>query len=159
MNRKVVHVRRAVMLALLLLGLALVAVAAVVELLSLGLTPGFGVLQTLVFLLGVTALTVAGYLYLGRLRPTDAPRSLQADIGVRLSLTGLVLSYVSGFADLIRIGTHVQPEFERPFIGPIQLGGLLFGLFMILAGMGLNYTSRGKRQSSSLEFILNGKKK
>jgi hypothetical protein len=159
MNRKVVHVRRGVMLALLLLGLALVAVAAVVELLSLGLTPGFGVLQTLVFLLGVTALTVAGYLYLGRLRPTDAPRSLQADIGVRLSLTGLVLSYVSGFADLIRIGTHVQPEFERPFIGPIQLGGLLFGLFMILAGMGLNYTSRGKRQSSSLEFILNGKKK
>jgi hypothetical protein len=159
MNLKVLRVRRAVMLASFLLGLSLVIVAAIVEFIDLNLTPGFGVLQTLAFLLGVTALTVAGYLYLGQLRPSDAPRSLQADIGIRLSLTGLVLSYVCGFADLIRIGTHVQPEFDRPFIGPLQLGGLLFGLLMILGGMVLYFTSRGKRPSSSLEFILNGKKK
>ena len=91
-------------------------------------------------------------------RPPDTPRSLQADIGVRLSLTGLVFCYVTGFADLIRIGTHVQPEFERPFIGPLQLAGFVVGLLILLGGMVLYYTSRGKRPSSSMEFILNGKK-
>ena len=146
------------MLVLFVLGIGLVVVAAVVEIYQLGPTPGFGVLQTLVFLLGITALTVAVYLYLGTLRPADTPRSLQADIGVRLSLTGLVLCYVCGFADLIRIGTHVQPEFDRPFIGPLQLSGLLLGLLVLVAGMILYYTSRGKRPASSLEFILNGKK-
>jgi hypothetical protein len=157
MNKKVVHVRRTAMLASAFLGLALVAVAIILEFQSLVLTPGFGVVQTLLFLLGVTLLTISGYLYLSKRRPADAPRSLQADIGVRLSLTGLVLCYVSGFADLIRIGTHVQPEFDRPFIGPLQLGGLVIGLIIILAGMVLYFTSRGKRGSSSLEFILNGK--
>jgi hypothetical protein len=158
MNNKVLGIRRAVMWSLAILGLILIAVAAVVEWLDLGLTPGFGVLQTFVFLLGITSLTVAIYVYLSASRPPDTPRSLQADIGVRLSLTGLVLCYVSGFADLIRIGTHVQPEFERPFIGPLQLGGLVLGLLVLVAGMLLYYTSRGKRPSSSLEFILNGKK-
>lgn len=146
------------MLGLIFLGIAFVVAAAALEILNLGPTPGFGVLQTLVFLLGITALTVAVYLYLRGLRPPDAPRSLQADIGVRLSATGLVLCYVCGFADLIRIGTHVQPDFERPFIGPLQLGGLVVGLVVLIAGIILYYTSRGKRESSSLEFILNGRK-
>lgn len=159
MSNKVLRVRRAVTLALLLLGVVLIAVAATAERLDLGLTPGFGVLQTFFFLLGITSLTIAAYLYLGSLRSPDTPRSLQADIGLRLSLTGLVLCYVSGFADLIRIGTHVQPDFERPFIGPLQLGGLALGLLILLLGIGLHYTSRGQRPASSLEFILNGKNK
>ena len=142
-----------------MIGVFLMIGAIVAELYDLGPTPGFGVLQTLVFLLGVTALTLAIYLHLSALRPPDAPSSLQAEIAVRLSATGLVLCYVSGFADLIRIGTHVLPEFDRPFIGPLQLSGLVLGLIVLVAGMILYYTSRGRRESSSLEFILNGKKK
>ena len=158
MGNKAIRVRRAVMAVMGVLGALLVVVAAAVEFLGVDLTPGFGVLQTLAFLLGISALTFAIYLSMSAGRPPDAPRSLQAGIGVRLSLTGLVLCYVSGFADLIRLGTHVQPEFERPFIGPLQLGGLLLGLLLLIAGMLLYYTSRGKRPSSSMEFLLNGKK-
>lgn len=158
MSNKVLRVRRAVILGLLALGIFLVVAAVVAEFIGLGPTPGFGALQTLVFLLGITALTVAIYLYLRALRPPDAPRSLQAEIGIRLSATGLVLCYVSGFADLIRIGTHIGPEFDRPFIGPLQLGGLLLGLLVLVAGMALHYTSRGQRTTSSLDFIINGKK-
>jgi len=158
MSSKAARVRRAVIAVLSLLGVALVVTAAAVELFGLDLTPGFGVLQTLAFLAGVTALTIAIYLWMNASRPPDTPRSLQADIGLRLSLTALVFCYVAGFADLIRIGTHVQPEFERPFIGPLQLGGLVFGLVVLVSGMALFYTSRGKRASSSMEFILNGKK-
>jgi len=155
---KATRVRRVVIAVLSLLGVLFVVGAVATELLGLDLTPGFGVLQTLAFLVGLTALTIAAYVSMSAGRPPDAPRSLQADIGVRLSLTGLVFCYVTGFADLIRIGTHVQPEFERPFIGPLQLGGLVVGLFILLGGMVLYYTSRGKRPSSSMEFILNGKK-
>jgi drug/metabolite transporter (DMT)-like permease len=155
---KVTRVRRMVIAALSLLGVVFVVGAVATELLGLDLTPGFGVLQTLAFLVGLTSLTIAAYLFMAGRRPPDAPRSLQADIGVRLSLTGLVFCYVTGFADLIRIGTHIQPEFERPFIGPLQLGGFVVGLLILLAGMVLYYTSRGKRPSSSMEFILNGKK-
>jgi hypothetical protein len=158
MNNKPIRVRRAVIAVLSVLGLLLTIGAVATELLGLDLTPGFGVLQTLAFLMGLTALTIAAYLFMATGRPPDAPRSLQADIGVRLSLTGLVFCYVTGFADLIRIGTHIQPEFERPFIGPLQLGGFVVGLLILLAGVVLYYTSRGKRQSSSMEFILNGKK-
>ena len=158
MSNRAIRVRRAATAVLSILGVLLIVVAVAVELFGLDLTPGFGVLQTLAFLAGVTALTVAVYLWMNAGRPADAPRSLQADIGLRLSLTGLVFSYVAGFADLIRIGTHVQPEFERPFIGPLQLGGLVFGLLILLSGILLFYTSRGKRPSSSMEFILNGKK-
>lgn len=158
MSSRAARVRRAVIVILSLLGVVFIIGAIIAELVGIGPTPGFGVLQTLAFLLGVSALTVAIYLYLSAGRPADAPQSLQAGIGIRLSLTGLVLCYVSGFADIIRIGTHVQPEFERPFIGPLQFGGLVLGLMTLLAGMVLYYTSRGKRASSSMEFILNGKK-
>ncbi len=159
MSSQVLRVRRTVTWGLAIVGVFLMIGAVVAELYKLGPTPGFGVLQTLVFLLGVTALTVAIYLHLSALRPPDAPSSLQAEIAIRLSATGLVLCYVSGFADLIHIGTHVAPEFDRPFIGPLQLSGLLLGLVVLVAGMLLYYTSRGRRPSSSLEFILNGKKK
>lgn len=158
MSNKVLRIRRAVMLVLSILGIFLVVAALISEIYDLGPTPGFGALETLAFLLGVTALTIAIYLHLRAQRPPDSPPSLQADIGIRLSATGLVLCFVSGFADLIRIGTHIGPEFDRPYIGPLQLGGLVVGLLVLVAGMVLHYTSRGQRPSSSLEFILNGKK-
>ena len=88
--------------------------------------------------------------------PPDSPRSLQADIAVRLGATGLVFLYVSGLSDLIGIGTHSQPNFERPFVGPLQLGGIGIGLLTILIGLYLYHTSRGTRESSSMEFLLNG---
>ncbi|HNS40151.1 MAG: hypothetical protein LC131_01240 [Anaerolineae bacterium] len=158
MSDQVRRVRHAVMWILIVSGVLLVVGSFAAELIGLDLTPGFGVLQTLAFLSGVTLLTIAIYLHLFESRPSDAPYSLQATIGTRLSLTGLVLCYVCGFADLIGIGTHVPPEFERPFIGPLQWGGLMLGLLLVLTGIILYYTSRGKRASSSLGFILNDQK-
>ena len=120
--------------------------------------PGFGMVQMFQLLLGLTLLTIAGYLRIHSLRSRDAPRSLQADVGIRLGATGLVFAYVSGLSDLIGIGTHVIPSFGRPFVGPLQLGGLLVGVIMITIGMLLYMTSRGSRQSSSLESLLKNDK-
>ncbi len=139
----------------LLLGSALSVMSLAAELLGLDLTPGFGIVQMFQLLLGITFFTVAAFLYLKRLRPANAPRSLQADIGGRLAATGLIFAYVAGLSDLIGIGTHVEPSFERPFVGPLQLGGLGLGVLSIIVGIVLYYTSRGARDASSMEFLVN----
>jgi hypothetical protein len=145
-----------IILLLFLVGNVLVIVSLAAEILGLDLTPGFGIIQMLQLLIGLTLLTLAGFLHIYSLRPEDAPRSLQADIGIRLAATGLVFAYVAGLSDLMGIGTHVEPAFERPYVGPLQLGGLVLGIISITAGMILYHTSRGSRHTSSLEFLLNG---
>lgn len=145
-----------IVLSLFLVGNVLVIVSLAAEILGLDLTPGFGIVQMVQLLFGLTLLTLAGFLHIYSLRAPGTPRSLQADIGIRLAATGLVFAYVSGLSDLMGIGTHVEPNFERPYVGPLQLGGLVLGIFSITVGMILYHTSRGSRQSSSLEFLLNG---
>ena len=133
---------------LLILGIIFVAISFIDR------TPGFGAIQMLQMLLGVSAITLAIFLIMYKLRDPDEPRSLQADIAIRLALSGLVFCFVAGFSDLIGIGTHVNPRFERPFLGFLQLVGLGIGGFTILAGVVLYHTSRGNRQASSLEFLI-----
>jgi len=154
-NSKSANLRRNVTLGLFSIGLILIILSLGAEFFGLDITPGFGMVQMFQLLVGITALTLSLFLYMKRLRQ-DTPRSLQADIGVRLAATGLVFSYVSGLSDLIRIGTHVEPQFERPYVGPLQLGGLVLAVVVIIIGMALYYTSRGRRPKSSMEFIVNG---
>ena len=155
---KTSHTRRNVTIILAILGVILIVLAIAADTMRLDPTPGFGMVQMVALLTGLTCLTLAPFLYLHSLRPKDAPRSLQADIGTRLGATGLVFAYVIGMSDLIGIGTHVNPSFERPFVGPLQMGGMGLGLLMIIAGLILYYTSRGPRESSSLGFLLSGRK-
>lgn len=145
-----------VVLLLFLVGNVLVILSLAAEILGLNLTPGFGIVQMVQLLFGLTLLALAGFLHIYSLRAPDTPRSLQADIGIRLAATGLVFAYVAGLSDLMGIGTHVEPNFERPYVGPLQLGGLVLGIISITVGMILYHTSRGSRQTSSLEFLLNG---
>lgn len=154
-KRRVRQVQDIVAVLLLIIGLALGGLALSAEFIGLDFTPGFGMVQMFQLLVALTSLTVAGFIILWRQRPSDAPRSLQADIGIRLAATGLVFAIVSGLSDLIGIGTHVLAnEFERPHVGPLQLGGFLLGVISIVAGMFLFHTSRGTRQTSSMEFLI-----
>jgi hypothetical protein len=50
----------------------------------------------------------------------------------------------------------VEPQFERPYVGPLQLGGLGLAVLVIIVGLALYYTSRGARPQSSMSFIVNG---
>ncbi len=132
--------------------LSLVSLGA--ELLGLDLTPGFGIVQMVQLLLGLTLLTMAAFIHIWLTHRRSAPRSLQADIGVRLAATGLVFAYVSGLSDLLQIGTHLEPDFVRPYVGPLQLGGIALGILSIVAGILLYYTSRSSRKTSSLGFLI-----
>lgn len=154
-SSKIVRLRRNVTLSLFGIGIILITLSLGAEFIGLDLTPGFGMVQMFQLLVGITALTLALFLHINALRQ-EMSRSLQADIGVRLAATGLVFAYVTGLSDLLSIGTHVQPQFERPFVGPLQLGGLALAVLVIVVGLALYYTSRGTRQKSSMEFIVNG---
>lgn len=135
------------------LGFLLGALSLLADYIGLDLTPGFGILQMVVLLIGMTCIIVALYGYIYGLRGAQAPRSLQADIGIRLGATGLVLAYVAGLADLIGIGTHVEPAFARPYVGPLQIGGISLGILCISVGLYLYYTSRNGDHDSSMDFI------
>lgn len=154
-NGKTANLRRNVTLLLFGVGIISITLSLGAEFFGLDLTPGFGLVQMFQLLVGITALTLALFLYINSLRQ-KMPRSLQADIGIRLAATGLVFAYVTGLSDLLSIGTHVEPQFERPFVGSLQLGGLALAIVVIVVGLILYYTSRGTRQKSSMEFIANG---
>ncbi len=157
MRDKTSQIRKIVIIVLALLGIVFIVLSIIADAIRLDSTPDFGVVQMVAFLAGLTFLTLAAYLFVYSLRPKGTPRSLQADIGVRLGLTGLVFVYITGFSDLLGIGTHVDPSFDRPFVGPLQLGGLLLGTLVIIAGLLLFFTSRGTtRETSSMEFLVNG---
>lgn len=145
---------RLIILVLFLIGVFLIVFSVAAERFGLNLTTGFGLIQMTQLLVGLTCVTLAGFFHVYSLRPGNTPRSLQADIGVRLAATGLVFGYVSGFSDLLGIGTHLMPNFERAFVGPLQIGGLLLGVGSIVVGLVLYYTSRGSRPASSLKFLI-----
>lgn len=135
-----------------ILGLIFAGAPISAGILGLDITPGFGMIQMIQLLAGISLLTLSGFIYLNHLRG-DEPRSLQADIGVRLGATGLIFAFVSGLSDLMGIGTHTLPAFERPFVGPFQLAGLGLGAAFIIAGMVLFHTSRGNGRNSLFGFL------
>ena len=154
-NGKTARIRNTVVIMLLILGVLLSVLSIAADYFGLDKTPGFGMIQMFELLVGITCLTIAGFVYLRSLG-ARMTRSLQADIGGRLAATGLVFSYVTGLADLMGIGTHPHPDYERPFVGWLQWGGLTLGILSIVVGLLLYYTSRRIRPSSSMEFITNG---
>ena len=153
-NSRAEKIRNLVILGLLLIGIVLVTMSLAAELLGVDLTPGFGIVQIFQLLLGITCLTFGIFLAISKKR-RNAPKSLQAEIGARLAATGLVFTYITGLSDLFSIGTHVQPRFERPFVGPLQLGGIVLSVLVVIVGILLYYTSRGSddRDKSSLDFM------
>lgn len=102
-------------------------------LLDLDATPGIGLLQIGVFLVGLTLMTLGSYIYLYATRHRGQPTRLRQDIGVRLMATGVIIAYASGFADVLGIGS--QYGAERPLLGPMQAAGVALSILIIVFGM------------------------
>ena len=102
-------------------------------LLGLNITPGIGLLQIGVFLVGITLMTLGAYVYMYATRHRAQPRRLREDIGVRLMATGVVIAWATGFADTLGIGSHFGAE--RPLFGGLQAAGVALGVFVIVVGI------------------------
>jgi hypothetical protein len=103
------------------------------EIVRLGLTPGVGLAQTALFLLGFSIMALGGYTYAYATRHRALPRRLREDIGLRLMGTGLVAAFVSGFADTLGIGSHFGAE--RPLLGPVQALGIAGSVLVVVVGL------------------------
>ncbi len=114
-------------------GFALFVIGIFPGLIRLDITPGVGVLQILVFLFGLTLMTLGSYIYLYATRHRDRPPRLREDIGGRLMATGVVIAYASGLADVLGIGSHYG--LERPLFGWLQAGGVAFSVLIIIVGI------------------------
>lgn len=102
-------------------------------LLNLDLTPDIGIAQIAMFLFGITLMALGAFIYMYATRHRAQPRRLREDVGLRLMATGVVITYVTGFADVLGIGSHFGQE--RPLFGALQAWGVALGVFVILAGI------------------------
>lgn len=98
-------------------------------------SPGIGILQILVILAGFSILITGAFMFVQSSYYPRVKHNLAQQIGIRLSMTGLVIATASGLADVLGFGSHPPTPSERPFLGPWQAAGLIGGF--IIASIGV----------------------
>jgi len=123
-------------------GIALGALGAVLTLMGLfpgvtGLQPavGVGVVQFAAILIGFTLLDLGALIYAKFTFYVGRPANLAQQIGVRLTLTGLVLAGLTGMADFLGFGSHARTATTDVFFGQLQALGLLGSLLISAVGV------------------------
>ena len=94
-------------------------------------SPVVGFVQIAVFVIGLGIICVGGYVGLLALWK-GTPRTIVADIGLRLVATGYVISVFSGMADVFGMGSQALPG--PPYFGPWQATGVMIGQVLIAFG-------------------------
>lgn len=133
---------------IMLVGFFIFLVGATPDLFGLDRSPVIGFVQIAVFLVGLAAICLGGYICLNALWKNE-PKTIMADIGLRLVLTGYVIAVISGMADIFGFGTQLAPQI--PFYGPRQASGVLFGEIVIVVGFIFQIPFR--RRSTSRESL------
>jgi hypothetical protein len=124
------------------LGIALAALGIVVALMGLfpgvtGIQPtaGVGVIQFLLILLGFTLLDMGALVYVKFTFYVARAANLAQQIGIRLTLTGLVLAGLTGMADFLGFGSHARTATTDVYFGQLQALGLLGSLLLSALGV------------------------
>ncbi len=94
-------------------------------------SPVVGFVQITMFLIGLGVICLGGWVAMTALW-TGKPRTIVADIGLRLVGTGFVIATFSGMADVFGMGS--QPLPGVPYFGPWQATGVLIGQVVIAIG-------------------------
>ncbi|MDZ4766439.1 MAG: hypothetical protein SGI73_18010 [Chloroflexota bacterium] len=130
------------------LGIAIGALGVMLSLMGLfpsvtGIEPGAGVgiVQVMAILIGFTLLTLGALIYVKFTFYIGRAANFSQQIGVRLSLTGLVLAAMSGLADFLGFGSHT-PGVVEPVLGVWQAVAILMGFFIASLGV-IVYALRG----------------
>ena len=126
---------------------------------SVGARPGWfgwdrsmvvGFVQIAVFLVGLGIICVGGYVGLSALWK-GMPRSIIADIGLRLVSTGYVIAAFSGMADVFGMGS--QPVPAVPYFGRLQATGVLVGQVVIAIGFVMLIPFHRSRKIKRYEIV------
>lgn len=140
------HFRIRLGMILMLVGFIVFLIGAAPDLFGLDRSPVIGFVQIAVFLLGLAIICLGGYVSMNGLW-NNQPKTILADIGIRLVSTGFVIAVVSGMADIFGFGTQLSPEI--PYYGPWQAMGVLFGEAVIILGFIFQIPFRLQQESSA----------
>ncbi|HZD55761.1 MAG TPA: hypothetical protein VE136_03505 [Anaerolineales bacterium] len=116
-------------------------------------SPVVGFVQISVFLVGLAIICVGGYICLNGLWNGD-PKTIPADIGLRLVSTGYVIAFVSGMADIFGFGSQSFPDL--PYFGPWQARGVTLGEAVIAVGFLLLIPPRHRRRDFQNQLTGSG---
>lgn len=100
---------------------------------GIDLTPGIGIAQIVLALLGLALLNTGGYVFVYALFHRGRPRTLSQDIGIRMGLTGLTFAVAASLADVLGFGSHsLSVGFT---FGRIQSIGMAAGFIFAALGV------------------------
>lgn len=102
---------------------------------GLDVAAGVGLFQISVILVGFTLLILGAIWFVQTNYYPHREQTLMQEIGVRLSLTGLMVAYASGLSDILGIGSHPPFGDQRMFLGTWQITGLVGGF--VVASLGV----------------------
>lgn len=124
------------------IGIALGALGIVIALMGLfpGVTGieetlGIGIVQVFMLVSGYGMLVIGAIIYLKYTFYFGIPSTLAQQIGVRLTLTGLLFASLVGLADILGFGSHLRTETGDIFLGQLQAFGLLGNLILSSVGV------------------------
>lgn len=117
------------------LGVVIALIGLFPGIIGLETVEGVGVLQVLVILLGFSVLFTGAYLFVKQTFYPGLPTTLAQDIGIRLTLTGLLIAGAAGLADVLGFGSHGLTEDTRPLLGHLQSIALVSGFLIASSGV------------------------
>lgn len=133
-------------------GIALGALGVVIALMGLfpGMTgieqtPGIGVVQVIMLLVGNAMLIIGAITYVKFTFYFGIRSNLAQQIGIRLSLTGLLFASIAGLSDILGFGSHIRTDTVDILFGWLQSIGIIACLTISSLGV-LIYTIAGKPQ-------------
>jgi hypothetical protein len=115
-------------------------------------TIGIGVVQVFMLLTGYAMLVFGGLIYAKFTFYLGSKSDLSQQIGVRLSLTGLVFAALAGLADILGFGSHIRSDAGDIFFGGLQGLGTILSLTISCFGV-LMYAVTGHPQVSEESMI------
>lgn len=99
-------------------------------------TTDVGVIQIITILIGFSMLITGAYIFVQSTYYPGVRHNLAQQIGLRLSMTGLVIATASGLADILGFGSNPPiTDVQRPFVGPLQTFGLIGGFLIASLGV------------------------
>lgn len=100
---------------------------------GIDLTPGIGIAQIIIALLGLALLNTGGYVFVYAMFHRGKQRTLSQDIGIRMGLTGLTFAVAASLADVLGFGSHsLSVGFT---FGRIQSIGMAVGFIFAALGV------------------------
>jgi hypothetical protein len=117
------------------LGLMLASLGLFPGLTGVSPLPGFGMIQFTAVLTGFSLLTMGALMYAKFTLYAGRAATLAQQIGVRLTLTGLVAAALAGFSDYLGFGSHLPAQNGLVYLGEIQIIGALLAFVAAFGGV------------------------